>query len=82
MSSKCFNASRDKMFQYLKRKNVSIPQEEKCFNSPMSYSTDVHFYNPSVKIGSTSFFSSSDMQKFHNISGCQAIGINSSLVFF
>ena len=36
--------------------SVSIPQEAKCFNTPMSYTTDAYLYNPSVKIGSISFF--------------------------
>ena len=34
------------------------------------------------KIGSIPFFSSSDMQKFHHLLRCHAIGINSSLIFF
>ena len=29
-----------------------------------------------------SFFSSFDMQTFHHLFGCQAIGINSSLIYF
>ena len=33
--------------------------------------------NYSVKIASISFYSSSDMQKFHHLSGCHAICINS-----
>ena len=60
----------------------SIFQEAKCFNTPMSYTTGALFYNPSVKIGSIYFFSSSGMQKLHHLLGCQAIGINSSLIFF
>ena len=43
---------------------------------------DADFYNLSVKISSISFFSSSDTQKFHHLLGCQAIGINSSLIVF
>ena len=35
----------------------SVP---KCINTPILYATDAHFYNPAVKIGSISFFSSSD----------------------
>ena len=48
----------------------------------MSYTTDAQFYNPSVKIGSVSFFTSSDMQQFHHLLGCHTIGINSSFFFF
>ena len=36
----------------------------------------------SVRIGYISFFSSSNMQKFHHPLGCHATGINSSLIFF
>ena len=35
-----------------------------------------------MKISSTSFLSSSDIQKFHHLLGCHAIGINSSPIFF
>ena len=38
----------------------------------------IHQKHYSLKIGSYSFFSSSDMQKFHHFLGCRAIGINSS----
>ena len=38
--------------------------------------------NVSVKIGSISFFSSSDMQKLHHLLGKHAIDIKSSLIFF
>ena len=38
--------------------------------------------NVSVKIGSISFFSSSNMQKFHHFLGCHAVKINFSLIFF
>ena len=34
----------------------------KCFNTSILYSTDAHFYNPSVKIGSISFSPSSNTQ--------------------
>ena len=47
------------------------------FNTPISYTTNTHFYNPLVKIVSTTFFSSSGMQKFHHLKGCHAIDINS-----
>ena len=62
--------------------NVSIPQEIKFFNSPMLYTTDAHFYNSSLKIGSIYFFSSSDMYQSHHPLGYHATGINSSLIFF
>ena len=48
----------------------------------MLYTTETHFYNSSVKIGSVSFFISSDMQKLHHLLGCHTIGINSALIFF
>ena len=57
----------------------SVP---KRFNTLILYTTDTHFYNPSLKIASISFFSSSDTQKLHHLLGCQAIGINSPLIFF
>ena len=47
------------------------------FNTPISYTTNTHFYNPLVKIVSTTFFSSSGMQKFNHLKGCHAIDINS-----
>ena len=62
--------------------NVWIPQEAKCFNTPILYTSDAHFYNSSIKIGPISFFSSSDTQKFYHLLGCRTIGINSSLIFF
>ena len=42
----------------------------------------IHKKHYSVKVGSISLFSSSDMEKFHYLLGCHAIGINSSLIFF
>ena len=57
----------------------SVP---KFFNLLVLYTTDAHFYNPSVKIDFVSFFSSSDTHKFLHLLGCHAIGINSSLIFF
>ena len=48
----------------------------------MSYTNDAHFYNPSVKIGSISFFSYSGMHKFYILLGFHATDINSSLIFF
>ena len=48
----------------------------------MLYTTDAHFYNSSLKIGSIYFFSSSDMYQSHHPLGCHATGINSSLIFF
>ena len=61
------------MFQYIKTK---------CFNSTILYTTDALFYNSSVQIGSSSFFSSFDMQKFHYLLGCYAAGSNSFFIFF
>ena len=61
--------------------NVSIPQGAKCFNTPILYTTDTHFYKPSIKIGSISFFLSSEEQKFRHLLGCHALGIRSSLSF-
>ena len=54
-------------------------QEAKCFNTTMSYTTDAHFYNPLVKVGSISFFSSSGTQKFHHLLEFHATGINFSV---
>ena len=54
----------------------------KCFNTSILYTIDAHFYNPSVKIGFASFFSSSDTQKFHHLLGSHTIGINSSFNSF
>ena len=66
--------------------NVSISQEAECFNTPILYTADTHFYNSSVKIGFIYLCSSSDKQKFHRLLECYDIGINSSLfkcfVFF
>ena len=52
------------------------------FQYPIFYTTDAHFCSPSVKIGFISFFSSPDMQNFHHVLGCQAVGINYSLIIF
>ena len=35
-----------------------------------------------LKTVNSTFLSSSDMQKFHHLLGCHAIGINSSLISF
>ena len=48
------------MFQYLKKQSVSTPL---CRMLPKD------FYNPSVIIGSISFFSTPGMQKFHHLLG-------------
>ena len=53
-------------------------QVVKCSNTPKLYTLKAS----SVKIGSISFFSCSDMQKWHHFLGCHVIGINSSLAFF
>ena len=68
-----------KMCQY-HLKNMT--QGTKCFSTPMLYTIDVYFYNLSEKMGSISFFSSSEMQQFHHLLGCHTIGHNSSLIFF
>ena len=52
------------------------------FNTSILYTTDKHFYNPSVKIGFISFISSSDTKKFHHLLGYHATGINSSFNYF
>ena len=41
-----------------------------------------HYKHYSVKIGSISFFSSSDMQNFHHLLRCHTIGINPVVIFF
>ena len=45
---------------------------------PQLHTTGTHFYNSSKSIGSSSFFSSSDMHQSHHLSGCHAAS-NSSL---
>ena len=50
--------------------NVQIP--------PRSILPTHTFITLQIKIGSVSFFSSSDMHQFHHLSGCHATGINSS----
>ena len=62
--------------------NVSIPQRAKCFNTPNLYTTDMHFYNSLINIGSITFFSSSYMHQSHHLSRCHATGIKSSLNSF
>ena len=59
---KCFNTTRDQMFQY----------------PPIVYYRRT-LYNSTVNI---TFFSSSDMHQSHHLSGCHAIGINSSFYAF
>ena len=54
----------------------------KGFNAAILYNSDAHFYSPSVKIDSTSFFWSSDIEIFHHLLECYAIGISSSLIIF
>ena len=54
----------------------------KCFNISMLSTTDAYFYNLPVKIGSISFFSSSDTLNIHNFLRCYAIDINSSFNLF
>ena len=69
------------LFKFWAR-NVSIVQEAQFVNTSIWYTTDTHFYKSSIKIGSISFFPSSDAQKFHHLLGCHAIDINSSLIYF
>ena len=64
------------MFQYAQSKICS--QGAKCFNTPILYTTDTHFYNFLINVGSISFFSSSDMHQSHHLLRCHAIGISSS----
>ena len=49
----------------------------KYFNTSILQTTNPYFYNPSVKIGSISFFSSFDIRKFHHLLACHNTGINS-----
>ena len=60
---------------------VSIPQEAKYFNTPISYTTDTQLYS-SINIGSISYFSSSDTNKPYHLLECHATGINSSFDSF
>ena len=52
----------------------------KCLGTLKSYTTATlkHY---SIEIGSISFSSYYDTQKFHHLLGCHAISINSSLLF-
>ena len=63
--------SNDKMIRYSQRFQVA-----KCSNTSKLYTLKA------LSIGSISFLLSSDMQKFHHLLGCDAIGINSSFIFF
>ena len=80
---------------YILGQNVSKNQAKKILNYIKSsciilcgkmfqyfYTIDAHLKHCSVKIGSTSFLSSSDMQKFHHLLGFYVIDIISSLNFF
>ena len=58
--------------------NDSITQETKCLKISQFYTSDANVYSSSVKIGSISFFSSSNMHQSHNLFGCHAAGMNSS----
>ena len=57
----------------------SVP---KCANTLRLYTTNIQFYNSSIKIGSTSFFSSSDKHQPHHLLACHTTGINASFIFF
>ena len=54
----------------------------KCLGTSKLYTIDAHWKHYSIKIGSISFLSTSDMQKFHHLLGCHSVGINSSLIFY
>ena len=54
----------------------------KSLNTHILCTADVHQKHYSVKIGSVPFFSSSDMQKFHQLLRCHTININSSFNWF
>ena len=55
---------------------------EKSLNTHILCTIEVHQKHYSVKIGSVSFFSSSDMRKFHQRLRCHTISINSSFDWF
>ena len=57
-------------------------QGVKCPNTLVLYTTNTHFHNSLINIGSVSFFSSSDTQQSHHLLGCHAIGINFSFNYF
>ena len=57
-------------------------QNDKVFIKASELYQFIVWQNVSIKIGSISLFSTSDMQKFHHLLGCHAIGINPSLIFF
>ena len=54
----------------------------KCFNTPILYTTNTHFHNFSINIGSIPFFSSFGMQKSNHLLGCHSIGIYTSFNSF
>ena len=55
---------------------------QKCFNTLIFYNTNAHtLLQPLNKNWTISFFTSSDMQKFHHLLGCHPTGINSSLFY-
>ena len=60
---------------------LGIHKDFKCQNVPV-LSNCIHKKHYSVKIGSISFFSSADMQKYYHLLGFHIIGINSSLNIF
>ena len=65
----------------MSQKNIELYQVFMCQNVLiLPYYIHEKYY--SVKIGSISFFSSSDMQKFHHLLGCHTIGINATLIIF
>ena len=70
---KCFKIRKENNLNYINYKNVLIPPF--CI-------LPTNFYNPSINIGSISFFSSSDTHQSHHLFGCHATGINSSINFF
>ena len=59
-----------------------LSQNDKIFIKISELYQAFLWQNFSIKIDSISFFSTSDMQKFHHLLGCHAIGINPSLIFF
>ena len=71
-----------KQYQKLQENYIKSPCMifyDKCSNTSKLYL--MHSKHYSVKIGSISFFSSSEIQKFHYILGFNAIGINSSFIY-
>ena len=68
------------LYQVTKRLGIHKRfQVLKCANTLKLYTSKKHY---SVKIGSVSFYSFSDIQKIHHLLGCHAFGTKSLFIIF